>query len=410
MDNVRRSSSILWMQVWGLAAVQAAITTAWVIYNVYIPDLLKQFGFPTQFAITLLIVENALAVFMEPLMGGLSDQSHRWLTTKYPFITFGIVASSVFFIAIPSVVIFGSSNLLVQWLLPAVIIIWSLAMTTFRSPAMALLGMYASRTNLPVAISILSIAGGLAGALRPLASQFILSLGAGVAFTIGSVVLLGAAGILRFTTQSASDLPIPTSEADVQKRQILILILSILLIVGLGMGWGLRLTLGEVVPRVLKAEVAFLSLGLLLGLVSIGLGAVAILGGKIATKFGNRPVMLVSLLLTMGCVGLLTLVHGAIATGILVTVLVCCLGIALNGTIPLALELMPADQGGLGIGMYFGGFAAAISLFSVVFPKPAEMMNLGNAAGLGVIAFTIASLGILASCFLSQTKIKLAAE
>jgi len=35
---------------------------------------LGQFGFPKQLAVGLLILENALAVVMEPLMGGLSDQ------------------------------------------------------------------------------------------------------------------------------------------------------------------------------------------------------------------------------------------------------------------------------------------------------------------------------------------------
>jgi hypothetical protein len=38
--------AVLWLQVWGLAAVQGAITLTWIIYNLYLPQLLAQFSFP----------------------------------------------------------------------------------------------------------------------------------------------------------------------------------------------------------------------------------------------------------------------------------------------------------------------------------------------------------------------------
>jgi hypothetical protein len=64
------STNILWAQVWGLATVQGAISLTWVIYNLYLKQLLTEFGFPPTLAAVLLIVENALAALMEPLMGG----------------------------------------------------------------------------------------------------------------------------------------------------------------------------------------------------------------------------------------------------------------------------------------------------------------------------------------------------
>lgn len=36
--------SVLWEQVLGLTAVQGATTLAWVIYRLYLPDLLAHFG------------------------------------------------------------------------------------------------------------------------------------------------------------------------------------------------------------------------------------------------------------------------------------------------------------------------------------------------------------------------------
>ncbi len=54
-------SGVLWLQVSGLAAVQGAITLSWIVYRLYLPQLFGQFGFPQEFAATVLIVENVLA-------------------------------------------------------------------------------------------------------------------------------------------------------------------------------------------------------------------------------------------------------------------------------------------------------------------------------------------------------------
>jgi Na+/melibiose symporter-like transporter len=70
MSISETSPRVLWIQVWGLAAVQGAIALTWVIYNLYLLQLLTDFGFPKGFATGVLILENILAAVMEPLMGG----------------------------------------------------------------------------------------------------------------------------------------------------------------------------------------------------------------------------------------------------------------------------------------------------------------------------------------------------
>ncbi|MEM9157311.1 MAG: MFS transporter, partial [Cyanobacteria bacterium P01_F01_bin.33] len=92
---------ILWVQVWGLAAIQGAISLTWVIYNLYLPGLLQQLGFAASVAAALLLIENILAAVMEPLMGSLSDRVQRFVTTSFPFITAGMVAASICFLVIP---------------------------------------------------------------------------------------------------------------------------------------------------------------------------------------------------------------------------------------------------------------------------------------------------------------------
>jgi len=42
------------------------------------------FGFPQGLVTALLIIEAVLAVVMEPLFGGLSDQAQRWIGSRFP--------------------------------------------------------------------------------------------------------------------------------------------------------------------------------------------------------------------------------------------------------------------------------------------------------------------------------------
>ena len=77
-------SQILWGQVLGLASVQGAITLAWIIYGAYLPALLLELGLPLSMGLKLLIIESALAVLMEPVMGGLSDRSYSGWAVGFP--------------------------------------------------------------------------------------------------------------------------------------------------------------------------------------------------------------------------------------------------------------------------------------------------------------------------------------
>ncbi|MEM8604451.1 MAG: MFS transporter, partial [Cyanobacteria bacterium P01_H01_bin.121] len=196
--EVAPSKRILWLQVWGLAAVQGAIALTWVIYNLYLKTLLVAFGFPVVAATAVIIIENLLAALMEPLMGSLSDNMQYWFGSRFPFVAFGTVIASACFNMITTIYVFGSDTGPIRWLLPIMMVAWALAMTIFRSPVLSLLGRYAFATNLPQAASILTLVGGLAGALGPISSQLILQLGPLFAFTAGSIVMLVGAAALRW--------------------------------------------------------------------------------------------------------------------------------------------------------------------------------------------------------------------
>ncbi len=418
MDTLSSSSSrVLWLQVWGLAAVQGAIALTWVIYNLYLRQLLVQFGFSSTLAAGLLILENLLAAVMEPLMGSLSDRTQQWVGGKFLFIAVGIILSATCFIAIPTLVVFGPRLEVVRWIMPVTLVAWALAMTVFRSPALSLLGRYAFKSNLPQAASILTLVGGVAGALGPLAGEFVLSLGPVVAFGIGSFVLLGAAAALRSvnpnqqiepqldTTQSLTPVqpssPQPSfpqaSFPQPSSPQLSIPALALIFGAGVGVGLGFRLLM-QSFPAILNAR-GFAYPGLILGMIFITLAITAIPAGQLTLALGNRVAMMIGLTLMALCCTLMGLSHNAwIATGIAIA-FGAAFSLVSNGTLPFALSMVPPHKAGLGTGMYFSGGAIANSVFGSFLAGSVLSPVVGGL--LGAIAFIWAGV-----CIAATTKVR----
>ncbi len=188
---------ILWLRVFALAFIQGAITLTWVVYSIYLPKMLAQLGFAAGLAATIIIIEQALAIVFEPLFGAFSDRTQQFIGNRFPFISLGVILSSALFITLPTIVILGNPQQVWRWLLPGFAVAWAIAMTMFRSPAMALLWQAVPRQQFPQATGILIFIAGLVGAFKPFIQNIILKLGSAFTFSIGSFTLLGAAFVLR---------------------------------------------------------------------------------------------------------------------------------------------------------------------------------------------------------------------
>jgi Na+/melibiose symporter-like transporter len=395
---------ILWLQVWGLAAIQGAIALTWVIYNLYLIDLLVLFGFTPGFAVGLLVLENILAAIMEPLMGSFSDDLQHWVGSRFPLIVAGILLASVLFISIPALVVWGDPVGVWRWILPVVAVVWSIAMTVFRSPALSLLGRYAIATSLPQAASILTLVGGVAGAMGPLAGGLILSLGPLVAFFIGSITLLGAAAALRAVGPTQTVHPAPESVGSLPKDvpinpgsvlRHLSYSLSLVFGAGLGTALGFRLMM-QTFPRILETQIPSANPALILGLIFMAVALTALPAGAIARQVGNRPSMTVGLTLMALLCALMAIMGSSIVAVGLAIALGISFSIVSNGTLPFALSMVPSHRAGLGVGMYFSGSAVASSLFGAFLSQPDRLSNLAGAL-LAAIAFLAAAGCVLIS-------------
>lgn len=361
------NQQVLWLQVCGLALIQGAITLSWVIYNFYLPKLLVQFGFPQSLAVTLLVVENALAVVMEPLMGSLSDHSQRRVASRFPFITLGVILSSVLFIAIPAIVTFVPPITVFRLILPVAVVGWALAMTIFRSPVLSLLGRYAMPKSLPMAASVLTLIGGSIGSFRIVANNLLLSLGPIVTFATGSFILLASAAILRFIHP-----PEAISDERMERNQttsapvVSIAALGLIFLVGGSFAWGHRLLL-DGISKFLQLQSNRDNVPLQMVIFGLGIAIAALPAGAIAKQIGNRNAMLMG---TMAAIVLILLLPIVGANIIILAPLAIAISFILNGSIPFALEMVPSTRGGLGVGTYFGGVGLAMSIFGSLFTQP----------------------------------------
>ncbi|TFI51522.1 MFS transporter [Mastigocladus laminosus UU774] len=380
---------ILWLQVWSLAGVQAAIVICWLIYNLYLPKLLVGFGFPESLAVGVVILENILAVLMEPLMGALSDQAKYRVGSRFSFITLGVILSSALFIAIPSIVTFVTPSDITRWLLPLMLVAWALAMTVFRSPIFALLVYYAMPPQLPSALSVIILVGGVAGAFRGVASNFILGLGPIFTFAIGSFILLGAAATLRlFHPPNPFVEEVQTSTNPGQFLRSLALILG----TGVGVALGSRLMM-DALSKLLKVNLNTDNVDVIMLIINLVIAVAFLPAGALAVKIGNRLAMLIG----VGVISIYLMLSLYIGTYIPVILLgICGFCLIVNGGIPFSFSLVSPRWAGLAVGMYFAGFGLVGGLFPVVFPQP-QLITPEIGVWVSAIAFVLAGICVASS-------------
>lgn len=112
-----------------------SISAFWQLYDSVIPLILKNtFQIGDTLAGAIMAVDNALALFMLPLFGALSDKLDTRIGKRMPFIVVGTAAAVVAMVLLPL-----ADNQVNLTLFVAVLFLTLVAMSTYRSPAVALM-------------------------------------------------------------------------------------------------------------------------------------------------------------------------------------------------------------------------------------------------------------------------------
>ena len=136
-----------------------SICAFWQLYDNIIPLILKNtFNISDTIAGVLMAVDNILALFMLPLFGMLSDKTNTRFGKRTPYIVFGTLGASVGMLLIPYA---DNTKSLVLFLIALGIVLFS--MSTYRSPAVALMPDVTPKPLRSKANAVINLMGAIGG-------------------------------------------------------------------------------------------------------------------------------------------------------------------------------------------------------------------------------------------------------
>lgn len=150
-----------------------SISAFWQVYDGIVPLILKNtFGINNTASGVVMALDNVLALFLLPVFGSLSDRTHTRIGRRMPFILAGTAAAAVAIILIPLGDRLYSLPLFVAGLGIAL-----LAMSSYRSPAVALMPDVTPKPLRSKGNAIINLMGAVGGILMLLAIKLMVPKG-----------------------------------------------------------------------------------------------------------------------------------------------------------------------------------------------------------------------------------------
>ncbi|WP_434686549.1 MFS transporter [Pseudanabaena minima] len=386
--HINSPTKIIWRQVWGLAALLAAITFSWIAYGFYQPKILARIGF-VDLALWLGIFQGLLGAIVEPVVGWFSDRVLRRFGSRLPLIVVGVTLAGLIFVIVSWLVETQLSEGM-RWIVPVLMTVWVIAMIIFRGPAIALLQGFAPTNQLPKANAVLALVLAITSATSPILGLLLKQIGASMTFILGAIALL--MGSVLLWSSSPRHLVTATSPEVSTPKAITksVVMYALPFVVGLGSGLEINLLL-HVLPHSLFQAIGNLSVEY----VQSGILLVAGLSTlPLRSLFRRQKViwgMGLGLAAIASCLTLILLSQNGIYLIAIGAIASVALGLVLTNTIPLALSMVDPSQAGFGTGLYFGGSGMATALFAGLVVTQGEILPLYGAM-LSIFALVISVL------------------
>lgn len=386
VNSFNTRPEILWRQVWGLAALLAAIIFSWMVYGFYQPKILRELEF-VELASWLGIVQGLLAAVIEPVIGGLSDRIQQRLGSRLPMIGVGVMLAGLIFVTV-SLLLEHTPPLGIRWILPVLMTAWVIAIIIFRGPAIALLTQFAPIAELPQANAILAFVFGLVGAIGLMWNALLYSIDASISFLLGAIALVLGVYILRLFTPKHFFHP---STANQDAANIPSVLLILIFVIGLATGFEINLLL-SIFPQELQTQLPVLKVEFITSEILLVSAIASVPLGEWTTQLGANKSMLLGLGAMTGLMGLTLLNENNLIAIALILAFGVSFSLVFISMISFVLGKIPSNQAGLGTGLYFGGSAGGIAIGSLLM-KLIGITSVG-AFLLAEIAFLVATVCI----------------
>jgi MFS family permease len=165
------------------------INTLSPLFNSLIPPMLEDLGLAAAVIGFVMTWDNIINLFSQPWVGSRSDRTRSRFGRRKPWLMMGAPLAAFFFILVP----FVRENFV---LLALALLGSHLGMALFRSPTLAYLGDLFRPAERSTSNGVITLVGGLGGALALLGGGALYRIGVPLPFIVGAGVLLTAIGIV----------------------------------------------------------------------------------------------------------------------------------------------------------------------------------------------------------------------
>ena len=353
-----------WPEVYSLAALNAAVVISWIAYHEYQPVLMEKFNF-TELVDFLLVTKALVLVLIPPIAGLVADHLMKKNGKFFTIFTIGIGSTAMVFMVVATIIGSGPVSA-IRPLLPAMIVVWLIAMNIFISPANSMIEAFAPAQKLPVVMGVLFLVTELIYALEPIVVELVHFFGDTLTFVVGGVLIAGTGFLFH---RVSSDEVIQRKQQRLteanQKPQSALSYLAIL-VVGILLGTAKAFLVEFFPDHAQSGETAvgeygqFISFGLL--------GFSAILGFAVSRRVANADLSKViwqsAILMAVGILILIFAPNGALLiTGGLITAVAFSL-INISG-LPYAIGHLSINHLTYGVGIYIGASEIVTGIMEV---------------------------------------------
>lgn len=385
-----------------LSLVQFLFATSWVVYVIYLGELLDRVGIGRDYFIWFIILDQAVFAISDTLMGYAADKVERLIGNLGPRIIAVNFVSCLAFALLPF-----SSDLVNEEISPILftllLVIWIATSSVLRAPPLVLLTKHAARPKTPrlAALSLLGLA--LGGALAPYIGLLLKGVDPAVPFVLSAATLvlvtLGISHVGRIARSlPAQDRQPRANHPPINRTAIAFLLFSMLFI---GFGFQIHVFLNS--KPLYQDFVAKDQLVLVLPLFWVGFKLLALPAAAAARRYGSVTILTLATLLGGGALlwvaaadSLETLIAAQMLAG-------GAWGVVFTTGVSTALGLGTSGREGLVLGLLFtmlslaaltraglvaGGIKASPEYLPVLHSAPGALWFLGSLALLGLVYVT----------------------
>ncbi len=192
----------------GLGFFTTAIS--WSLYNSYVPIFLRRFVSSTTLIGFIMTLDNWAAIVIQPWIGALSDRTRTRIGRRMPFIAGGIPVAALFFVLLPIVALRspGTTTMLSVpvvgavsvssgiWPLFGIIMLFNIAMASYRAPVVALMPDVTPSQHRSKANGVINLMGGIGSVLAFFVGSFLYEAGVPLPFVCAAAVMVLALVVL----------------------------------------------------------------------------------------------------------------------------------------------------------------------------------------------------------------------